>query len=191
MIFSVRYAHGSSDAAAGELLLAELNCTSCHAPAPDASAALVGPKGAPDLSGVITDVRQQTIPRANQALDNAAGTAESCDLGRRHRRVDLAGLEHRVAEAEHAVAVDVERHGVLVTGAHATGHGATVGGRDLDRLQATLLERERTMGKCQLIKRPAPIWDAECLESGRRYSVSIAWRPAPLSPLDIFSKHVH
>src|SRR5688500_14892282 len=38
------------DAAAGELLLAELNCTACHTPDGNAAAARVAPKGAPDLS---------------------------------------------------------------------------------------------------------------------------------------------
>src|SRR5215210_7143627 len=39
-------------AAAGELLLAELNCTACHKPQEDAASQRVGPKGAPDLASL-------------------------------------------------------------------------------------------------------------------------------------------
>lgn len=39
-------------AAAGELLIGELNCTACHKPKGEAAAQRVGPKGAPDLSDV-------------------------------------------------------------------------------------------------------------------------------------------
>ena len=49
------------DAAAGALLLAELNCTSCHAPPDNASAARVGPKGAPDLTGIGARVTPQWL----------------------------------------------------------------------------------------------------------------------------------
>ena len=40
------------EAFAGELLLAELNCTACHKPSDDAGAQRIAPKGAPDLSTI-------------------------------------------------------------------------------------------------------------------------------------------
>src|SRR5436190_20499592 len=48
------------DAAAGELLLAELNCTACHAPA-NADSPRVAPKGAPDLSAIGSRVTPQWL----------------------------------------------------------------------------------------------------------------------------------
>src|SRR5438045_1794574 len=48
------------DAAAGELLLSELNCTACHAPG-DGAASRVASKGAPDLAGIGSRVTPQWL----------------------------------------------------------------------------------------------------------------------------------
>jgi mono/diheme cytochrome c family protein len=50
----------AAPAVAGELLLAELNCTACHAPA-DGAQERVGPKGTPDLSAVGARVTPQWL----------------------------------------------------------------------------------------------------------------------------------
>jgi mono/diheme cytochrome c family protein len=49
------------DAAAGELLLAELNCTACHAPDGDVNRSRVAPKGAPELSNLGARVTPQWL----------------------------------------------------------------------------------------------------------------------------------
>jgi mono/diheme cytochrome c family protein len=51
----------AGDAAAGELLLGELNCTACHKAEGDGAAQRVAPKGAPDLSEVGARVTPQWI----------------------------------------------------------------------------------------------------------------------------------
>lgn len=51
----------AGEAAAGELLLSELNCTVCHEPEGEAAVQRVGPKGAPDLSEVGARVTPQWL----------------------------------------------------------------------------------------------------------------------------------